>query len=168
MVAETSGIKTASVVFYSLPLAPLWVLAVVVMCISAAMLKQLSQHILVATSPLPLPEIFAGASTPSPTLCCRPKLASHFSQLPTPTLWSGLKFVSSLWVEEVVFCSFLCILPFESPLLHATLRFHSSPLVPPVREFPSIWKTFPPSWLLPFLGAQVPVLKTSFSFFFNY
>lgn len=47
--------------------------------------KEASEHMLIASSPLLLPGIFAGASTSGPS---RPGLARHFSWLPTrPLRW---------------------------------------------------------------------------------
>ena len=65
------------------------------------------------------------------------KLPSHSSQLPVPTLWSGLRLVSCLWDEKNCWAAF-CVFC----LLRPTLRFHSSSLVPPERGFPSVWKLF--------------------------
>ena len=71
--AVTSGIGTALGVFCPLPAAALPALAVAITSISASV----SKHILTTASAPPLPGVFGGTSTPSPTLCCRWSLASH-------------------------------------------------------------------------------------------
>ena len=95
-----------------------------------------------ASSPLPLPGIFAGASTSGPNLSIRPGLASHFSRLPSPTLLSGLWIVSCLWAEKCCLRTFSVFCLLSLPLLQCTLRFCNSLLVWPVRGFLSAWKFF--------------------------
>ena len=105
-------------------------------------IKEASEHILMASSPLPLPGIFAGASTSGPNLSIRPGLASHFSRLPSPTLLSGLWIVSCLWAEKCCLRTFSVFCLLSLPLLKCTLRFCNSLLVWPVRGFLSAWKFF--------------------------
>lgn len=104
--------------------------------------KEASEHILMASSPLPLPGIFAGASTSGASLYSRPGLARHFSWLlpppssqvdacvplflfPDPSFWARLglashfsrlpspTLLSGLWLVSCLWAEKCCLRTFS-------------------------------------------------------
>ena len=184
VVAVTYGIRTRLVLFCPLSLAPLLALAVIDKSVSVPhwSISAHSHCHQPTTSPWDLCQSFwpwsysllqvelarvrlmwCFSQLLAPSFWAGLGLVSHFSWLPASTLWSGLRLVICLWAEK---CSFLCILPSGLPLLHGSLRFCSSLLVPPVREFPSAWKLFLLHDSLPPLGHRL-LSWSSLSLSFN-
>lgn len=162
VVAVTYGIRTRSVLFCPLSLAPLLALAVIDKSVSAPhwSISAHSHCQQPTTSPWDLCQSFwpwsysllqvelarvrlmwCFSQLLAPSFWAGLGLVSHFSWLPASTLWSGLRLVICLWAEK---CSFLCILPSGLPLLHA------------------LWGSAAPSWS--HLWGSFPV-HGNFSFF---
>ena len=142
---------------------------------------EVSQHILTATSPIPLPGTFARASDPGPTQCCRWSLlggGSHHAflgSLPPPSGQGWGLLATSLgsqpplsgqgWLVSCIRaekCSSLCIFLW-APTFAWLSEVPQLPLGPSCEGIPQCVETFPSSRLPPSLGAQAPVLKFSFS-----
>lgn len=126
VIAVTSGTETALMVFYPLPSVPLLALVVIGMPISAAMSKRP-----LSTSSRPPARYLSLESLPDlpplvPTsIAGRPDLASHFSWLPTTTLFSSGCLCTSSWFPNPSFWARLglasCFSRLPSPTLLSRL-----------------------------------------------
>ena len=130
VIAATSGTETTLVVFYLLPSAPLLALAVIRISISSAM----SKRPLSTSSRPPACYLSLGSLQELPPLvptsiAGRPDLASHFSWLPTTTLFSGGCLCASSWFPNCSFWARLglasCFSRLPSPTLLSRLWFIS-------------------------------------------